>query len=52
MFDPFTLALIGSAVGGLTNKKDPLKGALMGGALGMGGGALAAPGGAASPTQR
>lgn len=40
MFDPITLGLIGSAVGGLTSKK-PLKGALMGGALGAGGGLLA-----------
>lgn len=40
MFDPITLGLIGAAVGGLTSKK-PLKGALMGGALGAGGGLLA-----------
>jgi hypothetical protein len=48
MFDPFTIALLGSALGGLTNKKDPLKGALIGGGLGLGGGLLAAPGAAAS----
>lgn len=50
------LPLAGAAVGGLMNKKDPLKGALMGGALGAGGMAAApafgigagASGGAAS----
>lgn len=48
--------LLGAAMGGLMNKKDPLKGALMGGALGAGGGLLAGPaagggllGAAASP---
>lgn len=41
MFDPFTLALIGGAAGGLLNKKDPLKGALLGAAGGYGGGLLA-----------
>lgn len=41
MFDPFTLALIGGAVGGLTSKKDPLKGALLGAGLGASGGAFA-----------
>ena len=46
MFDPITLALISSAIGGLTNKKNPLKGALLGGGLGYGGGLLAAPGAA------
>lgn len=40
MFDPITLGLIGSAIGGLTSKK-PLKGALLGGAMGAGGGLLA-----------
>ena len=39
MFDPITLGLIGSAIGGLTSKK-PLKGALLGGAMGAGGGLL------------
>ena len=43
MFDPITLALIGGAVGGLTNKKDPLKGALLGAAGGYAGGGLLAP---------
>ncbi len=46
--------MIGAALGGLTSKRDPLKGALMGGALGLGGGALVGPGGllgaAAAPT--
>jgi len=42
MFDPFTLSLIGAGIGSFANK-DPLKGALMGGALGYGGGLLAAP---------
>lgn len=46
MFDPITLGLIGSAIGGLTSKK-PLKGALMGGALGAGGGLLAGAAGGA-----
>jgi len=45
MFDPFTLALIGGAAGGLTNKKNPLKGAILGAGLGYGGGALAGGGG-------
>lgn len=44
MFDPFTLALIGGAAGGLLNKKDPLKGAVLGAGLGYGGGALASGG--------
>lgn len=43
MFDPLTLALIGGAAGGLLNKKDPLKGALLGAGMGYGGGLLAAP---------
>lgn len=43
--DPFTLAMIGGAAGGLLNKKDPLKGALRGAGLGYGGGALMGGGG-------
>lgn len=43
MFDPITLALIGGAVGGLMDKKDPLKGALLGAGIGATGGLLAAP---------
>jgi hypothetical protein len=50
MFDPFTLAMIGAGVGAFTNKKDPLKGALIGAGLGYGGGLLAAPGTAAAGT--
>lgn len=46
MADPMTLAMVGAAAGAVTNKKDPLKGALMGAALGGGGGLLA--GGAAA----
>lgn len=42
MFDPFTLALIGGAAGGLLNKKKPLEGALLGAGLGYGGGLLGA----------
>lgn len=43
MFDPFTIALIGGAAGGLLNKKNPLQGAAMG--AGMGAlGASVAPG--------
>lgn len=38
MFDPFTLALIGGGIGALTNKKDPLKGGLLGAGLGAAGG--------------
>ena len=37
--------MIGAALGGLTSKRDPLKGALLGGALGLGGGMMAGPGG-------
>ena len=37
--------MIGAALGGLTNKKDPLQGALLGGAMGYGGAALAGGGG-------
>lgn len=41
MAEPATLAMIGAAAGAVTNKKDPLKGALLGATLGYGGGALA-----------
>jgi len=41
MADPATIAMIGAAAGAVTNKKDPLKGALLGATLGYGGGALA-----------
>jgi hypothetical protein len=41
MADPMTLAMVGAAAGAVTNKKDPLKGALLGATLGYGGGTLA-----------
>ena len=41
--DPITLALIGGAVGGLTNKKDPVTGAMLGAVGGGAGGLLGAP---------
>ena len=41
MADPVTLAMVGAAAGAVTNKKDPLKGALLGATLGGVGGALA-----------
>ena len=53
MADPVTLAMVGAAAGAVTNKKDPLKGALLGAALGGGGGMLAgagAAGAAAAPS--
>jgi hypothetical protein len=55
MADPMTLAMVGAAAGAMTNKKDPMKGALMGAALGGGGGllaggALAGGGAAAAPS--
>jgi hypothetical protein len=48
MADPMTLAMVGAAAGAVTNKKDPLRGALMGAALGGGGGLLAGGAGAAA----
>lgn len=41
MADPVTLAMMGAAAGAVTNKKDPLKGALLGATLGGVGGAVA-----------
>jgi len=41
MADPMTLAMVGAAAGAVTNKKDPLKGALLGATLGGVGGTLA-----------
>lgn len=38
---PLLIPLLGAGAGALLSKKDPLKGALMGGALGFGGAALA-----------
>lgn len=51
MADPVTLAMAGAAAGAALSPKDPLTGAMMGGAAGFGGGALmgpAAAGGAAA----
>ncbi len=51
--DPISLAVIGAATGAIASPRDPLKGAIMGGTLGFGGGSLlAAPaaGAAAIPT--
>lgn len=41
MADPVTLAVAGAVAGAATNKKDPLKGAILGATLGYGGGAVA-----------
>ena len=41
MADPVTLAAIGAVAGAATNKKDPVKGALIGATLGFGGGSVA-----------
>lgn len=40
--DPISLAVIGAATGAIASPRDPLAGALMGGALGFGGGSLLA----------
>jgi hypothetical protein len=48
MADPVTLAVVGATAGAALNPDDPLKGAVIGGTLGYGGGALA--GGAAAGT--
>ena len=40
MADPATMAIAGAAIGAATNKKNPLEGAMMGAALGGGGGYL------------
>jgi hypothetical protein len=45
MADPITMAVVGGSIGAMTNKKDPLKGALLGAAGGYGGGALMGAGG-------
>ena len=45
MADPITMAVVGGSIGAMTNKKDPLKGALLGAAGGYGGGALLGAGG-------
>jgi hypothetical protein len=38
--DPISLAVIGAGVGAVTSPRDPIRGAIMGGALGFGGGSL------------
>lgn len=48
--DMLLFSLLGAGTGALTNKKDPLKGAAIGGALGAGGGLLG--GAAAAPTSQ
>jgi hypothetical protein len=40
MGDPVTMAVVGGSVGAMMNKKDPLKGAMLGAIGGYGGGAL------------
>jgi len=46
MADPVTMAVVGGSVGAMMNKKDPLKGALLGAAGGYGGATLMGAGGA------
>ncbi len=46
--DPISLAVIGAGVGAVTSPRDPIRGAIMGGALGFGGGSLLAAPAAAS----
>lgn len=41
MADPVTLAVVGATAGAVLNPNDPVKGAVIGGSLGYGGGALA-----------
>lgn len=45
--DPISLAIIGAVGGGIMNKEDPLKGAIMGATLGFGGASLLGPAAAA-----
>jgi hypothetical protein len=47
MADPVTMAVVGGSVGAMMNKKDPLKGALLGAAGGYGGATLMGAGGLA-----
>lgn len=47
MGDPVTMAIIGASAGAMLNKKDPLKGALLGAAGGFGGATMLAGAGAA-----
>ena len=48
MGDPVTMAMIGAGVGAVTNRRNPLQGALLGGALGGFGGAAMGAGNAAA----
>ncbi len=48
MGDPVTMAVVGGTIGAATNRKDPLKGALMGAAGGYAGGAMFPTAGAGS----
>ncbi len=41
MFGPWLLPLIGASFGAMKDKKNPIRGGLLGGALGYGGGAIA-----------
>lgn len=50
--DMLLFSLLGAGTGALTNKKNPLKGAAIGGALGAGGGLLGGAGAAAAPTSQ
>jgi hypothetical protein len=43
MADPVTLAVVGAVGGAMLNKDDPIKGALIGGTLGFGGGTVLGP---------
>ena len=45
MGDPVTMAVVGGSVGAMMNKKDPLKGAMLGAIGGYGGGTLMGAGG-------
>ncbi len=48
MGDPVTMAVVGGTIGAATNRKDPLKGALMGAAGGYAGGSFLPTAGAGS----
>jgi hypothetical protein len=50
MADPVTMAVVGGSVGAMMNKKDPLKGALLGAAGGYGGATLMGAGGLGAGT--
>lgn len=48
MADPATLAVVGATAGAILNPNDPVKGAVIGGTLGYGGGAAFGAGGASA----